>query len=66
MSDILKDLEPFLNSQISRLQSQLELEHTEIRTVPARSAPHADGRQKPSLSQLEKEEEIWLPRRLRL
>jgi hypothetical protein len=66
MSDILKDLEPFLQSQISRIQSQLEREHTEIRTAPAQSARHAEGAKKPSLSQLEKEEEIWLPKRLKL
>jgi hypothetical protein len=66
MPDILKDLEPFLQSQIARLQSRLALGHIGIQTVPARLAQHAVGERKPSLSQQEMEEEMWQPERPKL
>lgn len=69
MSDILKDLEPFLQSQIQRIQVASEHADTEIRTVPARLAKHAVGEKRPSLSQQELEDQselIWAPRRRRL
>jgi hypothetical protein len=66
MPDILKDLEPFLQSQIIRLQSLLAPEHIGIQIAPARSAQHAVGERKPSLSQQEMEEEMWTPERPKL
>lgn len=66
VNDILKEIEPFLQSQIQRIKTVTEHADIEIRTVPVTLAKHAAGEKRPSLSQQELEDQTWTPRRQRI
>ena len=62
----LDEFEAFCRQQVNRVERVLEeIQLTRIPTAPAIVVRHAVGKRKPSLSQQEREEIPWYPRRMR-